>query len=102
MAAPSENGTATSIANPVTLAVPAISARAPYVGLCPEVGRQRGDVKNSTTSNAPNNEAACPLGDEDEDADDEDDGRHAADEDEDLHGLVDVPGEIAPVERDSG
>ena len=45
MAAPREKGIAISMASPVTLAVPTIKARAPYVGLTSEVGAHLGEVK---------------------------------------------------------
>ena len=51
-AAPSDSGTEKSIANPVTLAVPTMSASAPYVGLL-EVGRHAIDVKNSHRLSGP-------------------------------------------------
>ena len=43
-----------SIVRPVTLAVPTIRAKAPYVGLDDEVGIQRIEKKNSIGLNAPN------------------------------------------------
>ena len=45
IAAPRAKGTATSIAKPVTLAVPTIRARAPNWGSGSAIGRQFGEVK---------------------------------------------------------
>ncbi len=53
IAAPRENGTETSMARPVTLAVPTMSASAPNVGSGSDVGRHAIDPKNSPKLNSP-------------------------------------------------
>ena len=48
---------ATTMASPVTLAVPAMSARMPYSGASSSLGSQYGDVKNSAKSMGPTTKA---------------------------------------------
>ena len=89
---------ATTIASPVTLAVPAIRARMPYSGASSSLGSQYAEVKNSFRSRVSKTNAEALLGDEDEDADDEQDGRYTAQEDHPLYHLVDIPVGVAAIE----
>jgi hypothetical protein len=98
MAAPSENGTATSIARPGDAGRAGHQREDAVLWILGVARRPVGGEEELAEVHLLENEADSFLGDEEEDAEYEEDGRDAADEDDDGNQLVDVPVEVTAVE----